>query len=149
MTASEIGLWMGMGLAAFACVAAVRIAYLAVMRWLVVLVPVIIGVGFALETQAQLRFTAALLGTLAILYLPPLLGAWVWRRAARRRRSLRAEIASPSAMERAHHGFADEEARISADRQARATRDAREQADREARARDLERQGAFSLWTRP
>jgi hypothetical protein len=127
---------------------AVTIAYLAAMRWLMVIAAAVVLVGFAFEPEAQLRFTATLLGALAILYLPPLLGVWGWRQMKGPHPRPRAPVARPSAQELAHHGFADEEASGSADRQAKATKDAREHEERIAKARDLERQGAFSLWSR-
>lgn len=149
MTAMEMGLGAGMVVAVAVGAAAATIAYLAAMRWLMVIAAAVVLVGFAFEPEAQLKFTATLLGALAILYLPALLGVWVWRRMGRPHPRLRAQVAQPSAQELAHHGFADEEVRGSTDRQAKAARDAREHEERIAKARDLERQGAFSLWSRP
>jgi hypothetical protein len=128
MTVAEIWQWFGM------VVAGVAVVYLALMRWLIVIVPTIMLVGFAFESDLQLRFTAALLGVLAILYLPPLAVAWVWRQIAGHRPVAFAEAGPPSAMELVHQMCADEEAR--------------ERDDRDGQARDLERQGAFSLCDR-
>jgi hypothetical protein len=46
-------------------------AYAIVLRWLMVIVPAILLVGFAFEPDVQLRFTLTLLGWLAVLYLLP------------------------------------------------------------------------------
>ena len=89
-----------------------------------------------------------LLGMLALLYLPPLLMAWVWRQVTGLRPGAFAKAAPPSAMELAHQTVADEEARDRADRQGKAASEARERDDCDGQARDLERQGAFSLWSR-
>jgi uncharacterized membrane protein YcjF (UPF0283 family) len=121
----------------------------AAMRRLAVIAAAVTLVGFAFEPEAQLRFTATLLGALAILYLLALLGVWVWHRMGRPHPRLRAQVAQPSALEFAHHDFADEEAHVTVVRQAKAAKDVREQEEHTARARDLERQGAFSLWSRP
>jgi hypothetical protein len=134
MTVVEIWQWMGLVVAGVALVAAVAIAWLAILRWLIVIVPAVVLVGFAFERELQLRFTAVLLGVMAILYLPPLVSAWVWRQVTRSRAVIRARITPPPALEMAHQMCADEKAR--------------EQDDRDGQARDLERQGAFSLWDR-
>lgn len=76
MTAMEMGLGAGMVVAVVVGAVAVAIAYLSAMRWLTVITAAVVLVGFAFEPEAQLRFTATLLGALAILYLPPLLGSW-------------------------------------------------------------------------
>ena len=148
MTVAEIWQWMGLVVAWVALVAAVTIAWLAALRWLVVIVLAVILVGFAFESDLQLRFTAALLGVLAILYLPPLTVAWVWRQVTGLRPVALAKAGLPSAMELAHQTFAAEEARDRADRQSKAVREARERDDRDNRARDLEQQGMVSLWSR-
>ncbi len=148
MTVAEIWQWIGMVVAGIALLAVVAVVYLALMRWLIVIVPTIMLVGFAFESELQLRFTAALLGVLAILYLPPLAVLWVWRQIAGHRPVAFAEAGPPSAMELAHQMCADEEARDRADRQGKAIREVRERDDRDGQARDLERQGAFSLWDR-
>jgi hypothetical protein len=129
-------------------VLAAAIAWLALLRWLIVIVPAIVLVGFAFAPELQLRFTATLLGVLALLYLPPLTVAWVWRQVTGLRPAALAKAGLPSAMELAHQTFADEEARDRADRQGKAAREAREQDDRDNRARDLEQQGMVSLWSR-
>ncbi|NJN37020.1 MAG: hypothetical protein HC794_08135 [Nitrospiraceae bacterium] len=149
MAAADIVLWSLTVLAVFAGVAAVAIAYLAAIRWLVAIVPAIVLVGFAFEPATQVRFTAALLGMLAILYLPPLVVAWVWRQIARLRPSRLGTIMPPSAREMAAQDFTDEMARDLAKQQVKVITNAREHEDPMARARDLERQGAFSLWSRP
>lgn len=149
MTLADVVFWSGAILAAWAGIAALVIAVFALLRWLAVIAAAIIVVGFAFEPETQVRFTATLLGLLAIIYLPLLAGAWAWKQAIRLRAPLPVPVVRASTLQSAHHGFADEEARTKADRQAKTVKDAREQEERIARARDLERQGAFSLWSRP
>jgi len=139
---------IGMGVAGVALVVMAAIAWLALLRWLIVIVPAVLLVGFAFEPDLQLRFTATLIGLLALLYLPLLMGARVWRRAARSRAAVLAGINPPSVLEMVHHAHFDEDARDRVERQTKAARDARDQDDRDARACDLERQGMLSLWER-
>lgn len=148
MTVAEISYWIGMTLVGVALLAVVAIAWLAILRWLIVIVPATILVGFAFEPEMQLRFTATLLGVLALLYLPPLAVAWILRQVTGLRPVALAKAGLPSAMELAHQMFAEEEVRDRADRQGKAAREARDQDDRDDRARDLERQGMVSLWSR-
>ncbi|MGL4439021.1 MAG: hypothetical protein ACRCUE_07095 [Bosea sp. (in: a-proteobacteria)] len=133
---------------AVAALAAATLAYLALMRWLIVVLPAFILVGFAFEPDLQLRFTATLLTVLAILYLPPLIIAWVWRQVAFAPPIVSGRNVSPSALEMAHQAAFDETARDRSDRQDKAAREIRDREDREAYSRDLERQGIFSLWSR-
>jgi hypothetical protein len=148
MTAGDVVIWSAMILAGIALLLAIAVAYLAILRWLIVIVPLIVLVGFAFEPDMQLRFTAVLLGALAILYLPPLLLAWVWRQVAGQRPFVSARTNPPSTLETVHQTFADEMARHRADRQIKTASTARDRDDRDDRARDLERQGMLSLWTR-
>lgn len=148
MTTAEIWQWFGMVVAGVALVAAVAITWLALLRWLIVIVLAIVLVGFAFAPELQLRFTMTLLGMLALLYLPPLLMAWVWRQIARSRAVVPAGITPPSALEIAHQAHFDEEARVRADRENKVASEVRERNDRDSRARDLERQGMVSLWSR-
>lgn len=148
MTAVGMSDWIGMSLGGIALIAAAAIAWLAILRWLIVIVSAIMLVGFAFEPELQLRFTATLLGVLALLYLPPLTVAWVWLQVTGLRPVALAKAGLPSAMELAHQTFADEEARVRADRQGKAVTEMRDQDDRDSRARDLERQGMVSLWSR-
>ncbi len=148
MTTSQIWGWIG---AAFGCtvlLAVAGVAYLALLRWLIVVVPTIIIVGFAFEPELQVKFTVALLGVLAILYLPLLVVVWVLRQVTSLHLARRAKVKPPSALETAHQAFADEEADARVERNANATRKARDEDDRDARVRDLERQGMVSLWSR-
>jgi hypothetical protein len=148
MTAGDVWPWIGTVVVGVALVVAAAIAWLALLRWLIVIVPAIVLVGFAFAPELQLRFTMTLFGVLAILYLPPLLMAWVWRQFARSRAVVPAGITPPSALEIAHQAFADKEARDRADQHSKAANDARDQDDRDSRARELERQGMVSLWSR-
>ena len=148
MTTAEIWQWIGMMVVGVALVAAVAITWLALLRWLIVIVPAIVLVGFAFAPELQLRFTAVLIGLLAILYVPLLAAAWVWRQVTGLRPVSFARAGPPSALELAHQMFADEEARDRADRQGKAASEARERDDCDGQASDLERQGAFSLWSR-
>jgi hypothetical protein len=148
MTVAEIWQWIGMMVAGVALVAAVAIAWLVILRWLIVILPAVVLVGFAFERELQLRFTATLLGVLAILYLPPLVVAWVWRQVARSRAVLPAGITPPSALEIAQQAQFDELARVRADREHEVASEIRERKDRDSLARDLERQGMVSLWSR-
>jgi hypothetical protein len=148
MTVAEIWQWIGMMVVGVALVTAVAITWLAILRWLIVIVPTVVLVGFVFEPEMQLRFTAVLIGLLAILYLPLLAAAWLWRRVTVLRPLAFARAGPPSALELTHQMFADEEARDRADRQNKAVREARDQDDRHDRARDLERQGMVSLWSR-
>jgi hypothetical protein len=148
MTARDVWPWIGTLVAGVALVVAAAIAWLALMRLLIVIVPAIILVGFAFEPEMQLRFTAALLGVLAILYLPPLVLAWIWLQVARSRAVICARITPPSALEMAHQIFADDLVRERFQQRTDAASDASDQDDRDDRARDLERQGIVSLWSR-
>lgn len=148
MTAGDVWPWIGTIVAGAALFAAAGVAWLALLRWLIVIIPTVVLVGFAFAPELQLRFTMTLLGVLALLYLPPLLMAWVWRQVARSRAVVPAGITPPSALELAHQAFADEEARDRADRHSKAVGNKRDQDDRDSRARDLERQGMVSLWSR-
>lgn len=148
MTAGDVWPWIGTVVAGVALVVAAAIAWLALLRWLIVIVPVIVLVGFAFAPELQLRFTATLLGVLAILYLPPLVVAWIWRQVARSRAVVPAGITPPSALEIAHQARFDEEARVRADRENKVASEVRERNDRDSRARDLERQGMVRLWSR-
>jgi hypothetical protein len=148
MTAVGISDWIGMSLGGIALIAAAAIAWLALLRWLIVIVPAIVLVGFTFAPELQLRFTMTLFGVLALLYLPPLLMAWVWRQIARSRAVVPARITPPSALEIAHQAHFYEEARVRADRENKVASEVRERNDSDSRARDLERQGMVSLWSR-
>lgn len=148
MTVGEVWLWVWTIVAGAALVGAAAVAWLALLRWLIVIVPTVVLIGFAFAPELQLRFTMTALGVLALLYLPPLMIAWVWRQIARSRAVARAGIKSPSALEIAHQAFADEEAHDKADWRGKAASDTRNQDDRDSRARDLEQQGMVSLWSR-
>jgi hypothetical protein len=148
MTVAEIWQWIGMVVAGVALIATAAIAWLALLRWLIVIVPAIMLVGFAFTPELQLRFTAVFIGLLAILYLPLLAAAWVWRQVTGLRPVTFSRACPPSALELPHQMFAAEEDRDRADRQGKAAKDARDQNDRDSRARDLERQGMVSLWNR-
>lgn len=148
MTVAEVWQWIGMVVAGAALVSVAAVAYLALLRWLIVIVPVIVLVGFAFEPQLQMRFTAALLGVLGALYLPPLILARVWRQVARARLVTSVRINPPSAMELVHQTVADDMVRETSEWESKAARDARDRDDRDSRARDLERQGMVSLWNR-
>jgi hypothetical protein len=148
MTVAEISYWIGMTVVGVALLAVVAIAWLAILRWLIVIVPATMLVGFAFEPEMQLRFTAVLLGILAILYVPPLTVAWVWRQVTGLRPVALAKAGLPSAMELAHQTFAAEEACDRADRENKVASEVRERNNRDSRARDLERQGMVSLWSR-
>lgn len=148
MTAGDVWPWIGTVVAGVALVVAVAIIWLALLRWLIVIVPAIVLVGFAFAPELQLRFTMALFGMLALLYLPPLLMACVWRQVARARAAVPARITPPSALEIAHQAHFDEDARVRADRENKVASEVRDQDGRDSRARDLERQGMVSLWSR-
>jgi hypothetical protein len=148
MMAGDVVTGIAIVFAGIALLLATAVAYLAILRWLILIVPMIVFVGFAFEPAMQLRFTAVLLGILAILYLPPLLLAWIWRQIAGPRPSVSARINPPSTFETVHQTFADEMARDRADRQGKTASTARDQDDRDDRARDLERQGMLSLCSR-
>lgn len=145
--AGEVLLWSATLLAGTGLLAIAFVACLALMRWLVLIVPVIILVGFAFEPELQLRFTATLLGLLAILTLPPLLVAWALRQVMRRR-AVTWGASPPSALEMAHLSLVDDEAHARRGLLAQAAREARDRDDRDGEARDLERQGMVSLWSR-
>lgn len=148
MTAGAVWPWIGTVVAGVALVAVAAVAYLAILRWLIVIVPGVVVVGFAFEAKLQLLFTAALLGVLAILYLPPLVSAWIWRQVARSRAVICARITPPSALEMAHQTFADELVRERLQQRTNVASHARDQDDHDSRARDLERQGMVTLWSR-
>jgi Mn2+/Fe2+ NRAMP family transporter len=145
--AGEVLLWSATLLAGTGLLAIAFVACLALMRWLVLIVPVIILVGFAFEPELQLRFTATLLGLLAILTLPPLLVAWALRQVMRRR-AVTGGASPPSALEMAHLSLVDDQAHARRGLLAQAAREARDRDDRDGEARDLERQGMVSLWSR-
>ncbi|MGL4439506.1 MAG: hypothetical protein ACRCUE_09550 [Bosea sp. (in: a-proteobacteria)] len=67
MTAGDVWPWIGTVVAGVALVVAAAIAWLAILRWLIVIVPAIVLVSFAFAPELQLRFTATLLGALALL----------------------------------------------------------------------------------
>jgi Mn2+/Fe2+ NRAMP family transporter len=146
-TAGEALLWSATLLAGTGLLAIAFVACLALMRWLVLIVPLIILVGFAFEPELQLRFTATLLGLLAILTLPPLLVAWALRQVMRRAVTT-SSASPPSALEMAHLSLVDDQAHVSRRLLAKAAREARDRDDRDGEARDLERQGMVSLWSR-
>ncbi len=148
MTAAQIWGWIGLACAGTVLLAVAGVAYLALLRWLIVVVPTIMLIGFAFEPDLQVKFTVALLGVLAILYLPFLVVVWVLRQVTSPHLARRAKVNPPSALETAHQAFADEEARAGVERYANAIRKARDEDDRDARARELERQGMVSLWSR-
>jgi hypothetical protein len=147
-TAGEVLLWSATLLAGTGLLAIAFVACLALMRWLVLIVPVIILVGFAFEPELQLRFTATLLGLLAILCLPQLLVAWVLRQVMRRRAVTISSASPRSALEMAHLSLVDDEAHARRGLLAQAAREARDRDDRDGEARDLKRQGMVSLWSR-
>jgi hypothetical protein len=147
MTAAEVWQWIGTVVAGVALVATVTILYLAILRCLIVIVPGVVLVGFAFEPGLQLRFTATLLGVLAILYLPPLVLAWVWRQVIRSHAVSLARITPPSALEIVHQTFADDLVRERFEQRTKTASEARDQDERDSRARDLERQGMVSLWS--
>ena len=140
--------WIGTVVAGAALVVAAAIAWLALLRWLVVIVLAVVLIGFAFKPELQLRFTTALLGALALLYLPPLFMAWVWRQLARSRAVVPAKITPPSALEIAHQAQFDDEARVRTDRESKVPGEDRTRDDCDRRARNLERQGMVSLWSR-
>jgi hypothetical protein len=148
MTVANVWQWIRPVVAGVALVVAAAIAWLAILRRLIVIVPGVVLVGFAFEPEMQLRFTAVLIGLLAILYLPPLAVAWILRQVTGLRPVALAKAGLPSAMELAHQTFAAEEARVRADRENKVASEVRERNDRDSRARDLERQGMVSLWSR-
>ena len=148
MTAGNVWPWIGTVVAGVALVVAAAIAWLALLRWLIVIVPGVVLVGFAFAPELQLRFTMTLFGVLALLYLPPLLMARVWHQVARSRAVVPAGITPPPALEIAHQAHFDEEARVRADRENKVASEVRERNDLDSRARDLERQGMVSLWSR-
>ena len=148
MTVGDIWPWIGTVVAGFALVAAAAVAWLALLRWLIIIVPTVVLVGFAFAPELQMRFKMTVLSVLALLYLPPLLMAWVWRQVARSRTVAPAGITPPSALELAHQAYADEKVRDRADQQSMAASAARDRDDRDTRARDLERQGMVTLWSR-
>jgi hypothetical protein len=148
MTAGDVWPWIGTVVAGVALVSAVAITWLALLRWLIVIFPAIVLVGFAFEPEMQLRFTAVLIGLLAILYVPLLAAAWVWRQVTGLRPVAFARACLPSAMELAYQTFADEETRDRADRKNKVASEVSERNDRDSRARDRERQGMVSLWSR-
>jgi hypothetical protein len=148
MTVAEVWGWIGPACAGAALLAVAGVAYLALLRWLIVVVPTIVLIGFAFESDLQVKFTVALLGVLAILYLPLLVIVWALRQVSSPHLARRAKVNAPSALETAHQAFADEEARAGVERYDNAARKRRDEDDRDARARELERQGMVSLWSR-
>lgn len=148
MTAAEVLQGGVLVLAGTGLLVLAAVACLALMRGLIFIVTAIVLVGFAFDAELQSKFTAALLGWLALLYLPPLVVAVVWRQATRRRVVIAGRIAAPSAAELAQQAIADDEARVGTRQHLKAARerDRREQEGDDRRTRDLEQQGAFSLW---
>jgi hypothetical protein len=147
MTAAEVWQWIGTVVAGVALIVTVTILYLAILRCLIVIVPGVVLVGFAFEPGLQLRFTAILLGVLAILHLPPLVLAWVWRQVIRSHAVSLASITPPSALEIVHQTFADDLVRERFEQRTKTASEARDQDERDSRARDLQRQGMVSLWS--
>jgi hypothetical protein len=148
MTAEDVMQAGALVLVGIALLMLAAIAYFALMRWLILIVPAIVLVGFAFDAEMQWKFTAALVGLLALLYLPPLVVAVVWRQVAGLRPVIASKTALPSPTETACQTLADDEARLSARQDNRAAQDRRDREDDDNRARDLERQGAFSFWNR-
>lgn len=148
MTAADVAQGIAIGVACIALLTLAALAYLALMRWLILIVPTIILVGFAFDTDMQLRLTVVLLGLLALLYVPPLVMVWLWRRNSNSRAVELYTVRSPSSAEMAHQAFVDDEAGVRSQLAINAARDAREEQDLEIQARLLEQQGAVSLWSR-
>mgnify|MGYP007006645364 CR=1 FL=1 len=148
MTAADVPQGIAIGVACIALLTLAALAYLALMRWLILIVPTIILVGFAFDADMQLRFTVVLLGLLALLYLPPLVIIGVWRQNSNSRAVELNTVRSPSSAEMAHQAFVDDEAGVRSQLAINAARDAREEQDLETQARFLEQEGAISLWSR-
>ena len=148
MTAADVAQGIAIGVACIALLTLVALAYLALMRWLILIVPTIILVGFAFDADMQLRFTVVLPGLLALLYLPPLVIIGVWRQNSNSRAVKLNTVRSPSSAEMTHQTFVDDEAGVRSQLAINAARDAREEQDLETQARFLEQQGAVSLWSR-
>ena len=148
MTAANVTQGIAIGVVCIALLTLAAFAYLALMRWLILIVPTIILVGFAFEADMQLRFTIVLLGLLALLYVPPLVIVWVCRQNSNSRAVELNTVRPPSSAEMAHEDFVDDEAGFRSQFAANAARDAGEEQDRAAQARFLEQQGAASLWSR-
>lgn len=148
MTAADVTQGIAIVIMGIALLMTAALAYLALMRWLILIVPTIILLGFAFDDDMQLRFTVVLLGLLALLYVPPLVMVWVWRRNSNSRAVELTTVRPPSSAEMAHQAFVDDEAGVRSQLAINAARDAREEQDIETQARFLEQQGAASLWSR-
>lgn len=148
MTAADVTQGIAIVIMGIALLMTAALAYLALMRWLILIVPTIILLGFAFDADMQLRFTVVLLGLLALLYVPPLVIIGVWRQNSNSRAVELYTVRSPSSAEMAHQEFVDDEAGVRSQLAINAARDALEEQDRATQARFLEQQGAASLWSR-
>jgi dephospho-CoA kinase len=148
MTAADVTQGIAIVIMGIALLMTAALAYLALMRWLILIVPTIILVGFAFDADMQLRFTVVLLGLLTLLYLPPLVIIGVWRQNSNSRAVELSTVRSPSSAEMANQAFVDDEAGVRSQLAINAARDAHEEQDLEIQARFLEQQGAVSLWSR-
>lgn len=148
MTAADVAQGIAIVILGIALLMTAALAYLALMRWLILIVPTIIMLGFAFDADMQLRFTVVLLGLLALPHVPPLVMVWLWRRNSNSRAVELYTVRSPSSAEMAHQAFVDDEARVRSQLAINAARDAREEQDLEIQARLLEQLGAVSLWSR-
>jgi hypothetical protein len=148
MTAADVTQGIAIVIMGIALLMTAALAYLALMRWLILIVPTIILVGFAFDADMQLRITVVLLGLLALLSVPPLVIIGVCRQNSNSRASELNTVRSPSSAEMAHQAFVDDEAGVRSQLAINAARDAREEQDLETQARFLEQQGAVSLWSR-
>ncbi len=148
MTAADVTQGIAIVIMGIALLMTAALAYLALMRWLILIVPTIILVGFAFDADMQLRITVVLLGLLALLSVPALVIIGVCRQNSNSRASELNTVRSPSSAEMAHQAFVDDEAGVRSQLAINAARDAREEQDLETQARFLEQQGAVSLWSR-
>ena len=148
MTAADVTQGIAIVIMGIALLMTAALAYLALMRWLILIVPTIILLGFAFDADMQLRFTVVLLGLLALLFVPPLVIIGVWRQNSNSRAVELSTVRSPSSAEMANQAFVDDEAGVRSQLAINAARDAREEQDIEIQARFLEQQGAVSLWSR-
>ena len=148
MTAADVTQGIAIVIMGIALLMTAALAYLALMRWLILIVPTIILLGFAFDADMQLRFTVVLLGLLALLFVPPLVIIGVWRQNSNSRAVELNTVRSPSSAEMANQAFVDDEAGVRSQLAINAARDAREEQDIEIQARFLEQQGAVSLWSR-
>lgn len=148
MTAADVTQGIAIVIMGIALLMTAALAYLALMRWLILIVPTIILLGFAFDADMQLRFTVVLLGLLALLYVPPPVIIGVWRQNSNSRAVELTTVRPPSSAEMAHQAFVDDEAGVRSQLAINAARDAREEQDRATQVRVLEQQGAASLWSR-